>query len=243
MPGGVWIHCFEIPDMRYCKTCKVWIFLILLLLALLMVGNVSAHGAKPQNSKNIDALEEVRSAYKQSQVRGALVYKNYCVVCHGEIGDGRARGAKLYGADKLVIKQNSDKYYETIVRLGGEETGKSPFMPVWKDELTEEQIGDVVDYLHVISDPVGRGQAVFNANCILCHGIRGDGKGRASVLYNPPPSDLTRSNKNRDYKKMIITFGGTALGRSQVMPKWGEQLSEQQIQDVVDYLDTLKATR
>ncbi len=229
--------------MIYIKTYYVRICSLLFPFLFVMMGNVAAQNAIPQKTKNVDEFAEVRHTYKKSQVRGALIYKNYCVLCHGETGDGRARGAKLYGADNLAIKQNSNKYYEKIVRLGGEKAGKSPFMPVWKDELSDEQIQDVVDYLHVIYDPVSRGRAVFNANCILCHGVRGDGKGRASVLYNPPPSDLTRSNKNKDYKKMIITYGGTAMGRSQVMPKWGEQLSEQEIQDVVEFLDTLKVSR
>ena len=39
---------------------------------------------------------------------------------------------------------------------------------------------------------------------------------------------------------MIITLGGKALGRSEVMPAWGEQLlTEQQIDDVVAYLRTI----
>jgi cytochrome c oxidase cbb3-type subunit III len=38
---------------------------------------------------------------------------------------------------------------------------------------------------------------------------------------------------------MIITLGGKAMGRSEVMPIWGEQLSERQIDDVVAYLRTV----
>jgi len=139
----------------------------------------------------------------------------------------------------LHIGQRSTDYFEKIIRQGGAATGRSEFMPPWQDELSDEQVGDVVAYLSVITVPERRGEAVFKANCLLCHGVKGDGKGRASVLFNPPPANLTLSDKNDDYKKMIITYGGAAMGRSEVMPIWGEQLSSQEIEDVVKYLRTL----
>ena len=112
-------------------------------------------------------------------------------------------------------------------------------MPTWDDELSDEQIADVISYLALVTDPVRRGEVVFKTNCILCHGVNGDGKGRASVLFNPPPADLTRSDKNDDYKRMIITSGGAAMGRSEVMPVWSEQLEASEIDDVVAYLRTI----
>jgi len=38
---------------------------------------------------------------------------------------------------------------------------------------------------------------------------------------------------------MIITLGGEAMGRSPAMPVWGQQLTAQEIKDVVAYLRTL----
>ena len=112
-------------------------------------------------------------------------------------------------------------------------------MPTWQEELSEEQINDVVEYVAIVKNQDLRGEVVYKTNCILCHGVNADGKGRASVLFDPPPANLTLSDKNDEYKKMIITLGGKAMGRSEVMPIWGEQLSEQQIDDVVAYLRTI----
>ena len=64
--------------------------------------------------------------------------------------------------------------------------GRSPFMPPWDGELSKEQIQDVVAYLNVVADEIKRGEVVYKSNCILCHGVNGDGKGRAAKLYNPP---------------------------------------------------------
>jgi cytochrome c oxidase cbb3-type subunit III len=80
---------------------------------------------------------------------------------------------------------------------------------------------------------------IFKTNCVLCHGIHGDGKGRAAALFNPAPADLTRSDKTDEYKRLIIKLGGEGLRRSQGMPRWAERLSNREIEDVVDYLRTI----
>jgi mono/diheme cytochrome c family protein len=81
-----------------------------------------------------------------------------------------------------------------------------------------------------------RGSIVFRTYCMLCHGRYGDGKGRAAKNYNPPPANLVISTKSDTYKEKIIRNGGAAMGRSPFMPPWGQELSDEQIQDVIAYL-------
>lgn len=203
----------------------------------IMTGLVLAMGAG--GAWATDALEDVKSEHARPVIRGGIVYKSYCVLCHGAVANGDAKAAKLYDVATLAIKSMPAEYYEKIIRGGGAAVGKAPYMPPWQEELSDEQIKDVVAYLGVINNAIGRGEVVFKTNCVLCHGVKGDGKGRASVLFNPPPANLTRSDKNDEYKTMIITMGGAAMGRSPVMPVWGEQLSTQEINDVVAYLRTI----
>ncbi len=188
-----------------------------------------------------DSRAAVKKARNMPEIRGAIVYKAYCVLCHGERGDGKARATKLYGEKhlKIEVKPHADEYYEKIIRGGGLAVGMSQFMPAWQDELSDQQIQDLIAYIKIVRDPVKRGEVVFKTNCVLCHGVNADGKGRASVLFDPPPADLTRSDKNDMYKTMIITMGGAAMGRSEVMPVWGEQITKQEIEDVVAYLRTV----
>jgi len=188
-----------------------------------------------------DSRKDIKAAKSDPLIRGAIVYKNYCSLCHGQKGDGKARATKLYGQGNLVITMdnNEPEYYEKLVRYGGSSVGRSRYMPAWEEELSEEQMSDLMDYLYVMENPEARGKAVFMTNCILCHGVKGNGKGRASKLYDPKPADLTRSDKNDTYKKMIITNGGAAMGRSGVMPIWGLQLKEEEIDDVIAYLRTI----
>jgi mono/diheme cytochrome c family protein len=85
-----------------------------------------------------------------------------------------------------------------------------------------------------------RGYIVFKTNCVLCHGIHADGNGRAARNYNPPPANLRLSTKNDVYKEMIIRNGGTSMGRSPFMPPWGQELTDEQIRDVVHYLSVIR---
>ncbi|MBL8345322.1 MAG: c-type cytochrome [Rubrivivax sp.] len=89
--------------------------------------------------------------------RGGLVYANYCVTCHGINADGNGRAARLYSPRPANLR-TSDKnngYLALIVRLGGEKLGRSPKMPPWGEELTDEQIRDVAAFVRSVN-VVGR---------------------------------------------------------------------------------------
>ena len=84
--------------------------------------------------------------------RGAEVFRKYCVLCHGEKADGNGVAAKLHTPRPANLTRSpySDAYKETIVREGGPAVGRSPAMPPWGKELSEEDIRSVVAYLRVI---------------------------------------------------------------------------------------------
>jgi mono/diheme cytochrome c family protein len=88
-----------------------------------------------------------------------------------------------------------------------------------------------------------RGSLVFFNYCVTCHGPNADGKGRAAKLYNPAPANLRESDKNGQYMKLIIRGGGKAMARSEFMPPWGEELTEEQIGDVVAYLQSINTRK
>lgn len=205
----------------------------LLVFSLLVSGSL----ASPLNAQ--DTKESVEREISKPMFRGGAVFKSYCGLCHGERGDGSGRAAKLYADLPLAINRRSPEYYEKIVRRGGPAVGGSAYMPPWQDELSEEQIADVVAYVAIVSNPVRRGEVVYKANCILCHGVQGDGKGRAASLYHPAPADLTHSDKNDEYKFAIIRLGGPAMGRSSAMPPWQDRLTNIEVRDLVGYLETI----
>lgn len=93
--------------------------------------------------------------------------------------------------------------------------------PAWADEHPQLKSGEV--------NP----EVIFRKSCSVCHGDRGNGRGRASSNLNPQPRDFTQaSDLTRDRMITSVTYGrpGTAM-----MP-WKTRYSEKQIAAVVDYI-------
>lgn len=84
-----------------------------------------------------------------------------------------------------------------------------------------------------------RGDLVFHSYCQLCHGSNADGMGRAAKMYTPKPANLRKSSYNSEYKELIIRKGGKSLGRSEFMPQWEAELTDEQVADVVHYIDSI----
>ena len=42
---------------------------------------------------------------------------------------------------------------------------------------------------------ITQGKKLYQQNCLACHGNKGDGKGPAGAVLQPPPNDFTKSLK------------------------------------------------
>lgn len=93
-----------------------------------------------------------------------------------------------------------------------------------------------------VETSIYRGSIVFPNYCVTCHGVNADGKGRAAKLHSPRPANLRISPYTDDYKELIIRGGGKRVARSEFMPPWGEELTDEQIADVIAYLRWIVTT-
>lgn len=114
--------------------------------ALLLAVAMGFSGAA-QPAEDAEVLP--RDSADASAVRGSIVFRTYCVLCHGADGRGDGRAAKLYTPRpaNLTVSPFGDAYKEMIIRGGGASVGRSSFMPPWGGELSEEQIQDLVIFL------------------------------------------------------------------------------------------------
>lgn len=93
-----------------------------------------------------------------------------------------------------------------------------------------------------LSTESAKGEALFRAYCVLCHGEHGKGDGRLSAIVNDPsPANLTLSQKNLVYVENIISLGGEALSRSPQMPAWQSELGEGGVKAVAGYAFRLRS--
>ena len=90
-----------------------------------------------------------------------------------------------------------------------------------------------------------RGAALHKERCAECHGL--DGKAQVIVLHmDTPPHDQTDAAYMRTlpdaFLYLAVCRGGAAVGRSVVMPQWGDLLSDQDIRDLVAWIRTFSGT-
>lgn len=88
-------------------------------------------------------------------------------------------------------------------------------------------------------EPVN-GLRLYNANCLICHGANGDGKGPYVEKLDPKPrafTDLTYFNRKTDREIYdVISKGGIAKEKSLHMRTWGLRFQPRQISDIVAYI-------
>ncbi len=86
------------------------------------------------------------------------------------------------------------------------------------------------------------GEDTYRLYCVQCHGTRGTGTGinQTSGGLSVSPIDHTSAKlmgKRSDKQlRLVIAKGGDAVSKSELMPPFGNTLTEEQIEALVEYI-------
>ena len=97
--------------------------------------------------------------------------------------------------------------------------------------------------LHYSTPPDAKaGEAIYKTGCIACHGSEGKGAPEKMTVFKRPDTfpdftdcSGTTPEPNGNWKAAIV-HGGPSRGLSQIMPAFGDLLTEEQINDVMEYM-------
>ncbi|RMF11892.1 MAG: cytochrome c [Candidatus Dadabacteria bacterium] len=88
------------------------------------------------------------------------------------------------------------------------------------------------------------GKAKYDMFCSSCHGASGKGDGPAGAALNPKPRNFTdaawQDKVDDAHIAKVIKEGGAAAGLSPLMPPWGASLSDDDVNNIVAYIRSLK---
>jgi mono/diheme cytochrome c family protein len=185
-----------------------------------------------------------------------------CAQCHGNLGRGGV--SPVVPALTGVGKSLTPAQLRQIIDhgLGASANPKQPYMPVWGEVISAQQVNDLVSYIRAglpavpgavaPAVPSGQGDPVAGAalfqryGCENCHGpnaLGGVPNPAAPDRVIPPLSGAAfREEFNTDAKIIEFIRSGSVLGRAPIvsMPHWGGIIPLQQLQQIVAYLKTLK---
>ncbi len=95
------------------------------------------------------------------------------------------------------------------------------------------------------------GKTAYTTNCVSCHGETGKGDGPVGQVLPTPPRDFSVGDFKIDADgdgttgtdadlKAVISKGAAAFDGDQMMAAWGGVLSDEDVDNVVAYIHTLK---
>lgn len=202
-----------------------------LILATITVSlfSVSANAQECMNSSSGDE----QSAEQQSQQH-----------CHKDDSGNSARNA-----EDRAVGQRGDRPRQRGAGRGDGAGGRHGMNMSHdrhhfvRDNGLPEEYEDLQNPLESTAANLTEGETVYRTECALCHGESGTGDGEAGVNLDPAPTNIARFAQMRmasdDFLFWTLSEGGGVIGSA--MPAFKQNLSEQQIWQVILYLRQMNA--
>ena len=187
------------------------------------------------------SLDEIRQDEKLMQFAlntGKSAFRENCSACHGQGAQGYKGYPNLNDDDWLWGGKLSDIYQTLLYGIrSGHDSARVNQMPSFGLDkvLKKAEINDTIEYVLSLSNKSefnARGEAIFKANCVACHG--NDAKGN-QALGAPNLTDaiwLYGSDKKDIYYTIYYARAG-------VMPFWKNRLDDNTIKSLALYVYSL----
>jgi len=189
---------------------------------------------------------------------GARLFADNCSGCHGQFGEGGPNPARANDVIPPIstaeyLKTRDDATLRSITAQGQPNLGMSSFGAAYGGPLSDEQISAIVAFIRgweanppvelppeissnptPANPPVLNGPQVFSATCARCHGANGEGG------IGPAFNKQAFQGRYDDQELFDIINNGH---EATAMIAWGEILTNDQIQQLVKYIRSIKSVQ
>jgi mono/diheme cytochrome c family protein/rhodanese-related sulfurtransferase len=208
---------------------------LLLLLGILSIPVQAERLYEPQDPP--------RTLTPEQATRAADNYARYCVLCHGENREGYANDHAPSLRSKSLFESGVPHAILRPISYGREGTPMGGYLDEVGGPMSLEEVWDLTYWLFwesgaqrvklseaPVAGDVERGEKVFQANCVACHGARGEGVnapalGNASALAHNKDEFIRYAIENGRDGTPMRAFSGV--------------LSEADIDNVTAYIRSL----
>ena len=103
-----------------------------------------------------------------------------------------------------------------------------------------EQYADIKNPLPISKENVSYGKKLYQTQCMMCHGVLGEGNGPIGELLVPQPANLTLTRRlpiaTDAFLFWTVSEGGQLFNTA--MPAFGERLSDKEIWQLSLYINS-----
>jgi cytochrome c553 len=98
--------------------------------------------------------------YTYTERQGKHLFEQYCVVCHGQSGEGDGFNAYNLNprphslSDSTYMRALSNETLTETISFGGKGVNKSVLMPAYQNTLSKTQISNVVVYIETFTQTI-----------------------------------------------------------------------------------------
>jgi cytochrome c oxidase cbb3-type subunit 2/cytochrome c oxidase cbb3-type subunit I/II len=197
-------------------------------------GTLNAHPARARRTHEAPPLPLV-----DDLPRGQALFARHCATCHGPAGKGDGAAGVTLRPRPAPLAEHDYSNARLADALWNGVWGAA--MPAWRDQRAEDlaALAQAVRAMSVAQEAPALtaeqeevGARVFTANCVQCHGPRGDGAGTAAREIAMNPASFRRQRPSANYALQAIRNGvdGTP------MAPWSSRLSATEIDAVAAYV-------
>lgn len=219
---------------------------------------ISLQNLAPPTTKSDQALSD-----------GASIYIKNCVLCHGDLLDGKGlysesfypSPANFLLPQSILSKPKSYTFWRVMKGGPGLPKKYAPWnsaMPAWDGVLTENQAWKVIHFIYEKSKELSsvttqdesapsieNGEKVYSENCSICHGKKGAGDGPGAKISSPFPRNFIKGHiklRSTPFGKIPTDkdlFDAITKGSKGTTMPSWEHLSEKDRLSLVLYLKSL----